>query len=264
MNDYFPGCDAHRGFGVFIQRDDARFALLSLRRHKNRGVTLASEVTRLSLLLPHLQRAFQLRRRMSVLESEADAFGAPLDQLDIGVFILDSRGRVTRMNHAAEALVAAQDGLTVLNGRFDCAKLAARRLHGLIVGALALADGIGLQSGGILRIPRPSGKSPYQVLVSPLPNQRDRTFGAAGIVLVKDPESLLQVSEAVLMEAYALSDAEARLTAKLIECGSLARAADQCGLTAGSARQYMKRIFSKTCTQGQVELVTRIMGSLRV
>ena len=62
---------------------------------------------------------------------------------------------------------------------------------------------------------------------------------------------------------FAFTGAEARLVIGLVTRGSLASAAAACGLTEGSARQYMKRIFSKTDTRGQVELVALVMGTVR-
>jgi len=66
----------------------------------------------------------------------------------------------------------------------------------------------------------------------------------------------------VLVALFDLSPAEARLTISLVKCGALSAAAMECSLTEGSARQYMKRIFNKTGTRGQVELVALIMGSV--
>jgi DNA-binding CsgD family transcriptional regulator len=83
------------------------------------------------------------------------------------------------------------------------------------------------------------------------------------MICVSDPEQTAFHSTALLEELFDLTPAESGLCAALVQTGTLADAADRCGLTSGSARQYMKRIFAKTQTRGQVELVALIMGSLR-
>jgi len=65
----------------------------------------------------------------------------------------------------------------------------------------------------------------------------------------------------VLAAVFGLTPAEARLAAALVRTGHLAAAAENCQLTTGSARQYMKRIYEKTGTTGQVDLVRVVGGS---
>ena len=67
----------------------------------------------------------------------------------------------------------------------------------------------------------------------------------------------------MLRELFDLTPAEAVLCSALTQSGTLADAAGMCGLTAGSARQYLKRIFAKTNTRGQVDLIALIMASVR-
>lgn len=67
-----------------------------------------------------------------------------------------------------------------------------------------------------------------------------------------------------LREAFDLTEPEAQLTFALVESGSLATAARARGLTEGSARQYLKRIFQKTNTTGQVELVSLCLRALLI
>lgn len=67
---------------------------------------------------------------------------------------------------------------------------------------------------------------------------------------------------AVVREAYGLTRAEARLAAALADTLDLARAAETIGISIHTARTYVKRIFQKTETTGQPDLV-RLLTRLR-
>jgi DNA-binding CsgD family transcriptional regulator len=62
-----------------------------------------------------------------------------------------------------------------------------------------------------------------------------------------------------LQLTFGLSPAQARLTAQLFAGESVREAADRLGITEGSARQYLKRIFAKTGAKRQTDLI-RVVG----
>jgi DNA-binding CsgD family transcriptional regulator len=68
-----------------------------------------------------------------------------------------------------------------------------------------------------------------------------------------------QTREAVLEQLFALSPTQARLTTLLMTGRSVKEIAPMLGLAEGSVRQYLKRIFAKTGTNRQVDLI-RVVG----
>jgi hypothetical protein len=69
------------------------------------------DVERCRSLLPHLQRALRMHRRMAELEIERDAAFHALDHLPWGVVFVDEhRNRLGANRHAREILLAG-DGL---------------------------------------------------------------------------------------------------------------------------------------------------------
>ncbi|MBB34964.1 MAG: chemotaxis protein CheY [Hirschia sp.] len=65
-----------------------------------------------------------------------------------------------------------------------------------------------------------------------------------------------------LMELFKLSRSEARLALALSHGKTIAEAADDIGITVETARNYSKRLFSKTGTRRQAELVRIILSSV--
>ena len=64
------------------------------------------------------------------------------------------------------------------------------------------------------------------------------------------------------MELFKLSRSEARLALALSHGKTIAEAADDIGITVETARNYSKRLFSKTGTRRQAELVRIILSSV--
>ena len=57
------------------------------------------------------------------------------------------------------------------------------------------------------------------------------------------------------MDLFNLTPSEARLAVKFFETTSLRESAEELTLTLGTARQYMKALFSKTDTNNQASLI---------
>ena len=83
---------------------------------------------------------------------------------------------------------------------------------------------------------------------------------AAVTVLVTDGEQAGAPSADALRCYYGLTPAEAELTSLLVEGLPLERAAARRGVSRNTARGQLKRIFSKTRTNRQAELVGLVLN----
>jgi len=233
---------------------------MTLGRSQSQGNAEVENLKRLKLLMPHLQRSLLLSRRAG------DQAGRSMDHLPYGVAIVDSCCRILSVNDAMAMLMRQNDGIVGRKGIFSvCGKEAdvvTKAVRQIADGKLFDSDAPSI----VIPLPRPSGLRPFLAIVTPAPEPRNSLFARDRRVMVSvsDPERRLRVREEALMQAFGLSPAEARLSQALVEFGDLLGAARETGITPGSARQYMKRIFSKTNTNGQVELVALILGSMRI
>ena len=218
-------------------------------------------------LYPHIARAAQLHFRVQGVQGALDAADDLIDRLPVGAILLDAAGRVVRMNRAAEEIVAGNDGLTVVRGR-PAAALAGEtaEFHRLIGNAGLTGPGNGRHPGGAMAISRPSMRRPLSVLVSPLRANGGGLpfdFGyrrPACVVLVGDPERRHLLPADIVARLHGFTASEARLAVALLEHRSLKQAADHAGLTAGTARQYLKHLFHKTDTASQSELIKLLLS----
>ncbi len=77
--------------------------------------------------------------------------------------------------------------------------------------------------------------------------------------LVKKTEEAIDPPEALLRERYGLTPSEARLSSLLVQGKNLKEAAYELKITMNTVRTHLKRVFSKTDTSRQGELVALLL-----
>ena len=218
----------------------------------------------LERLLPHMQRSVQLHLRMASLQARSSAAEEALDHLPFGVILIDAEGRVLLLNRAAEAVIAAADGLTVREGMLIAATSDETRALGrLVAEAAATGAGAGTSPGGAIALSRPSMFTPLPVLVAPLAGQwtLPATRRAAAAVFVTDPERCATVAGRQLVELFGLTAAEAQLAVALLAGKRLTRIAAERGVQLPTVRNQLRAVLAKTGTGRQAELV-RLLATL--
>jgi len=254
--------DQRHAFGARLFTGKGYESILLIARSGKQDEADRRDMERLSLFVPHLRRSISLARNLGARFS-TEAFNA----LPFGVVILNESGHVSLANKAMEKIASERDGieltrnglrLSVPDEDADYRRMIERLRRGILLDTASARIAIAAS--------RPSGKRPYSVLACPCPRPQTimPEFNNAILVCVSDPSHVGHLREETLMALFGLSPAESRLTNSLVEYGSLAAAAVKCGLTEGTARQYIKRVFQKTGTGSQVELVALILGSVRI
>jgi len=263
-NDWLLPQKLYHGCGVTVVKDGPVGSKLSLFRPKNRGQFGDAECQLLRVLTPHLQRALELHNRVQRLEEKASAACDALDRLPQGVILLDAQQRPVFVNGAAQALLAAGDGLRLeRNGLRAAVPEEHKRLAQLLAGAVATGRGQGIQSGGTCQISRDQSSSPLLMFVTPLRTGTVRigpTIPVAGVFL-SDPDRGPRADAEITASLFGLTRAEARLSAKLASGRTLEEAAEELSVSLLTVRSQLKSIFGKTATSRQSELVRLLISS---
>lgn len=262
-NDYYKPNGWHHGFGAKLFEDsEGIVATVTGHRRKNAGAFETEEMELLQRIVPHLRRALRMRQEFEQLVSEREAEAQLLERVSLGTVLVDAHGTVVRTNHLADAILSANDGLRV--GRQGL-EAACSRETGLLRQAIASAAdtslGTGTGAGGRFRISRPSGEMPYLVEVSPVDPGASvwgtsRTLAA---ILVTDGRGGAGPDCEALRAFYGLTPAEAELASMLARGMCLDEAACSRGVSRNTARGQLKRIFAKTGTNRQAELVRLVL-----
>jgi DNA-binding CsgD family transcriptional regulator/PAS domain-containing protein len=234
------------------------FAAINLVRSEKRGALSLNELHRLESLQPALARSLWLSVRLAGQRDIHRALADFFDQSPGCVFLVGRDAVVLRANPAAEALVRAGRGVSITGGRLRAATphLTAQ-LHALIAAAAS-----GAQQGACsMRIPTPTLRQPLSVLVSPVRSDRfaDLWGGRSAIVCITDLEASISLPERRLAELFGLTAAETRTALALLRGATPREAADALGVSFNTIRNHLVRIFAKTDTHRQAELVRLLM-----
>jgi len=105
-------------------------------------------------------------------------------------------------------------------------------------------------------IVRKTGAKPTVVRVLPVhPAAKSPFLGARALLVFTPSEAKKAIQPVVLVQAFGLTAAEARLAAELAEGASVEEIALKFGVSRDTVRNQLKVIFSKTGTHRQAELV---------
>jgi DNA-binding CsgD family transcriptional regulator len=225
----------------------------------------APEAALLQSLVPALQSALLINRTLAQLTSERSVTAGVLDRSPRGVILLDARGKVVMVSRPALAILEARDGLMFEdNGIRALLPTENVRLKKLVLEAAAGHDTAAPSPGeSAMLVTRHSVSTPISVLVTPVRGSKSfpEEPRARAAVYIHDPERCPEHAPEVLKGLYGFTDAEARLAVCILRGLSLEESSVRLGITLNTARTHLKRLFTKTDTNRQGELVRVLLES---
>lgn len=252
-----------RVLGTSVQVDDV---LASIGVHGTRHGAHFDEGDRkeLTRLLPHLQRAFQIHRRLQIAERNCVATLSLIDGLSIGVIIVDKASRILFANPVAERALDAGRGVTVWQGRLQAERIGeTAQLQRTIAKAAQTSAGEADGSGGLLRLNCRSDGA-LSVLIAPLRARHDRFGAEQPAALVVFSETAAQVGAEALRIAFQLTPAEACLAAALAAGEGLSAYAGRTGISPNTVKTQLRQVFAKTGCSRQADLVRTLCNDFAV
>lgn len=237
--------------------------VVALHRTRRDGDFSDEAMRALDHLKPHLYRALDIGARLRLARaSQSDTWSPAEAVLPWGLIEVSSELRVRRTNALAERLLGAGDGLGTAGGRLVAESTAAdRRLRDLLLRAIRTSSGGGAGgAGGYVSIPRPSGRLPYTVLVTPV--GRDRVVltaaSTAAMAFVADPELVPAADGESLRDLFGLTPAEARVVARIAAGEDLRQIARATGTGYQTVRTLLARAMPKIGVSSQTGVVRQL------
>lgn len=178
------------------------------------------------------------------------------EALPYGMLLLDETGRVRYRNRIAEALITGSASLAVVQGRLTASEpRSAKRLEDAL--RLAGSADDALRRGGVVALAKPDSRIPLSLKIIPLEHEKGGLLDSGRSILVcaADPELPVDLAAHDLKSMLNLTPAEARVAMALFEGHSLKEAAQQLSISSNTARIHLSRIFDKTDTKRQSELI---------
>jgi DNA-binding CsgD family transcriptional regulator len=252
----------HHLVAMVVSRGPRHITGLALLRRRRRPPFEAGDLRLLERLLPHLQRVAQIEERLLEADRRYEVARQVLESVRCSVVLLDGKGRVCGANRRAATLLARRQGIQLDRDRLraeDPRETAA--LTGLIAEALTKAS---RSSGGVLALSRAAHRRPLLLSVNPLDGHEGRAPGhavAGALLLLSDPEDLPAMSEADLCRLYALTQAEARVAARVARGETIDEVAAALAIRPTTVKTHVQRVLAKTDTRRQLELARLLMSA---
>ena len=218
---------------------------------------------RMGLIIPQVRRAVAIGNVIKMHRIEADALGDAVDAVGAAVYLVRSTGEIVRANTRGREL--AEKGLllrvkeqriavVVENGRRELHRAiadagAGDRVIGPRGAAIPLADSAGVR---------------YVAHVLPLTGGNRRraglSTGAAAAIFVHKAEMNCVFPMEAVARQFELSKAELRVLIAALEVGPPAEVAAVLGLSEATVRTHLRRLFAKTGTSRQADLIKLVAG----
>ena len=232
-------------------------------RHAKDGFVDDELRRRFALVVPHVRRALLIGQVIDLKTVEAAALADSLDTLSSGMFLVDGKGRIVHANRSGHLMVSERSVVRANGG-----KLGAVSPHGDQV----LLDAFTAAGSGDAALGRKGLAVPlhardgirYVANVLPLTSGARRRAGAcyaavATVFVSKAALDLPSPPEAIATE-FQLTPAEVRVLFAVIELGNAPEVAAMLGVSQHTVKTHLKRLFAKTGTARQTELVKLVAG----
>jgi DNA-binding CsgD family transcriptional regulator len=215
-------------------------------------------------LAQHLVRAVALQRRLYHLTFANESALGGFDELHQGFLLVDAQARPLFVNRVGRVLLEACDGLLLEAGALSAPDADDGKTLRALIASCAMQASI--TTGGEVSLRRPSGRLPLHALVTPI--RRETAIAAmpwtimqrpVAIVLVSDPETEIRARIEGLRERFGLTPAEAVFAIEIVKGDGRQATADRLGITVGTARSHLSKIFDKTGVTRQAELVRLLL-----
>lgn len=218
--------------------------------------------TALARLVPHLRNALDLYQRLEASRTEHAVYSGAIEQLSVGVLILDHEARIVRSNAVADAILAADDGLARDHRGLRFASTEHRQRLAQVLAEPAAPPSASPRA--ILRVERPSGRRDYGVAVHRIDTPGFMRTGSspALALLISDPDRDAVADASALRARFGLTRKEAQLVGELAAGRSLDDTAARLGIARNTARSHLRGAFAKTGVSRQGELVRLVHSSL--
>jgi len=242
----------------FVHTPD-RIGLMGCTTRADREIISVEEQRFMALLSPHLRRASLIGDLLDQARVSASLYRQALDHLAVPVVLTGANGAILHANGAAQQMFSAQGPILSRHGVLQAQNTAVVLALQEAIASAASADA-SLGSRGIgLPISAP-GQPPAVAYVLPLTEGTARAAfrPACAAVFVSTTTSASPLPEAVLTTLFDLTPAEARVLLRIGSGLSASRSAASLGIGENTMKTHLNRIFAKTGTRRQADLVKLI------
>jgi DNA-binding CsgD family transcriptional regulator/PAS domain-containing protein len=251
--------------GLFanVDKSATTCTLITLMRRVSDGLVDDELRRRFGLVIPHIRRALLIGKVIDHHKVEAAMLADTLDGLASALFLVDGNGRIIHANASAHNMLSEGNVLRAPNGVLRTFDL---RTDQALLDIFTAASGgdapIGVK-GIAVPLEARNGEAHIAHVLPLTAGARRRagtTYRAVAAIFVRKAALDARSPFEVIAQRFGLTDTELRVLFSIIEVGAPAEVAEVLGVREGTIRTHLHRLFEKTQTNRQADLV-RLVAS---
>lgn len=209
-------------------------------------------------LTPHLQRAMLVRQKLQRHNALEMTSAQTLDALRTAVLLLDPDGHITHSNASARTILDEADVLRSVRGRLVTSDVNADRMLRQALEGAALGDPATANGKISLHLTAADGSHHVGHLL-PLTAGRRQALGASyeacAVLFVSKAALDTVIAPDLIRKLFKLTPTELRVFLSIVEIGGVPDVAKSMGVAETTIKTHLARIFMKTGTKRQADLV---------
>jgi DNA-binding CsgD family transcriptional regulator/PAS domain-containing protein len=254
-------CDA---VGFNVLKTKKRIGALSVHHLESRGRFKDTEIRLLTLLAPHVCRSVAISDALNLKTVKSEALEATLDALASGVYLTDRESRIVYLNRAAQRQVKTGNVLRIVSNHLSPINRVAHTVLAMAI-AEATTDEAERPSSGITVALPGDDNTGLVATILPL-NRGERrnlcgTFAATAAIFVQDPVVVPPLPGEAFAKLHGLTGSELRVLLAMSPGLSVKEAAEMLGISDTTAKTHLQKIYAKTGTSNQTELMNLFVSS---
>ena len=246
-----------------LDRSATSAAMFGIFRHERHGLIDDELRRRMRLIVPHVRRAVLIGKVIDLKTAEAATLTDALDGITAGMILVDSRGQVVHTNGVGQAILVDGDLLYVSGGRLAAPDPKTNDTLNDIFASTSGGDAaVGVKGIALPLMSRDGHR--YMAHVLPLTSGARRKAGvgysASAAMFVRKVQLEPPAMPEVIAKLYGLTPSELRVLLAVFESGGVSDIADALGISEATAKTHLRRLFDKTGTRRQADLVKLVAG----
>jgi DNA-binding CsgD family transcriptional regulator len=245
-----------------LEKSPTDFVRLFFLRKSESGMVSGSMRERLRLIVPHIRRAVLVGQMVDRAAAEAATFGNALDGIGAGLFFVDASGRIVHANTSGQDMLA--QGVLARGSSGKLASYDTSAVQGLDeIFGIAESGDADEPRGGAVPLTARDGEH-YVAHVLPLTagsrRQASASSEAIAAVFVKKAALDMPSPQNIIAKFYKLTPTELRVLFGIVQVGGVPEVAQSMGISPSTVKTHLRRLFAKTGTDRQADLVKLVAG----
>jgi DNA-binding CsgD family transcriptional regulator/PAS domain-containing protein len=238
-------------------------ALFGVFRQARQGVFDDDTRWRMRQIVPHIRRAMLVARAIELKTSEASALADTLDGVSAGMFLVDKSGRIVHVNASGRSMLDERSVLRTSGGRLAANEPNATLALNEVLAMAAAGDATVGVKGISVSLQAREGDPHVAHVLSLTCGERRRAgnrYEAAAALFVHKATLRTPSGPETIARTYKLTPTELRVLLAVVEVGGVPEVAEALGISEGTVKTHLHRLFAKTDTARQADLVKLVAG----